>query len=380
MSFVFAKHVNSEKEGQYVAEALASGHLEGDGDFTRRATERLKQLTSRQHVLLTTSCTHALELMMMVSGLKPGAKVLCPSFTFSSTANAIAIRGCQPVFGDIDANTWCMGPEQVKAYVDANGPVDAIMAMPYAGVSNDLAGMQALASEYGVPLMVDAAHALFAEEDGVPQSCYGFGATLSFHRTKNISCGEGGALCLDDDEAAHFAEMIREKGTDRSAFLRGDVDKYTWRTVGSSYLPSDVLAAILLSQLEAAEAMQSRRLSVYNIYKEGLSPLAESHGILFQHVNDNVKLPAHIFGFLIPEGKTRDDRTAALKALREKGVMATSHYEPLHLAPAAGQQAPLPVTESVASRLVRLPMHAGLSDDDAAEIVAGVINVIDSLT
>jgi dTDP-4-amino-4,6-dideoxygalactose transaminase len=357
----FVKHVVGPAELAHVERVLASGHTSGDGAFTARATELLSgRLPGAGNVLLTTSCTHALELAALLLRIGPGDEVVMPSFTFSSTANAFALRGAAVRFADIDPGTFSMELGELAAALTPR--TRAVVTVPYGGVMRDIAAIRDLCAARSIALVEDAAHALFASASGRPFGTFGAIATLSFHATKNVSCGEGGAIVLNDPALFERALVLREKGTDRARFVRGDVDKYTWQDVGSSYLPSDVLAAILVAQLESADATQARRHRVWSLYREALEPRAADLGMGLQWIPEGVQHAAHVFAALVPPAV---DRGAVLRGLREAGLHAVSHYEPLHLAPVHRGREALPVTEDVAPRLVRMPLHAAMSDDDA---------------
>jgi dTDP-4-amino-4,6-dideoxygalactose transaminase len=367
----FARHVPAPGEAALVAEALASGHASGDGPFTARATELLAARLGAP-VLLTTSGTHALELAALLLRVGPGDEVVLPSFTFSSTANAFALRGASLRFADIDPDTFSMEPAQLEA---ALGPRTRVaVSVAYGGVVRDPAGLAALCAARGVTLVEDAAHALFAASDGRPLGRFGALAAFSFHATKNVSCGEGGAILVGDPDLRDRALVLREKGTDRTRFLRGEVDKYTWQEVGSSYLPSDALAAVLVAQLEHAEVSQARRHAVWRAYREALEPRADALGLGLQAIPPGLDHPAHVLAVTVPAGV---DRGALLGALREGAIAAVSHYEPLHRAPAHRGDEHLPVTDDVAARLVRLPLHAAMEPADAHGIAAAFLRAVE---
>jgi dTDP-4-amino-4,6-dideoxygalactose transaminase len=366
----FVKHVSGPDELAYVGRVLASGHASGDGPFTARATEMLcSQLGVREGgVLLTTSCTHALELAALLLRIEPGDEVVMPSFTFSSTANAFALRGAVLRFADLDPGTLSMELPQLEAAV--TGRTRAVVTVPYGGVMRDMGAIREFCASRSIALVEDAAHALFASAEGRPFGTFGAIAALSFHATKNVSCGEGGAIILNDASLREPALVLREKGTNRARFLRGEVDKYTWQGVGSSYLPSDVLAAILVAQLENAQATQAQRQRIWRAYREVLAPRAAELGLGLQEIPDLVVHPAHLFVVLAPPGF---DRGAILRGIRDTGALAVSHYEPLHRAPAHAGREELPVTDDVAPRLIRLPIHAAMSEDDAIRVARALL-------
>lgn len=367
----FSRHYNAPLEAQYTLEALQSGHVTGDGPFTRRASALLRELMGGAEVLLTTSCTHALEMMILLEGWGPGDEVVMPSFTFSSTANAVALRGASVRFAEVDPRTFSMELEQLKAAVTPQ--TRGVLAVSYGGVSRDLPQMVEFCRERGITLLEDNAHGLFARLGGQPLGTFGRSAALSFHGTKNISCGEGGALILNDPAQVAQALMIREKGTDRTLFLRGQVDKYTWRRVGSSYLPSDVLAAVLTAQLEHAGWTQARRLEIWGAYRALLEPQAQALGVTLQAIPEGLEHPAHVFALLLPPGC---DRRQVQQQMAQQGFATTSHYEPLHLAPAHPGQEELPVTCDLASRMLRLPLHANMEVDDARRGAQALLHIL----
>ncbi len=372
--FPFSRPYRAPNERAYIEQALASGHLAGDGPFTRRAHEQLRQHLDGAEVLLTTSGTHALELAALLLELGPGDEVVLPSFTFSSTANAPALRGATLRFADLDPGTFSMELPQLEAALTPR--TRAVFAMPYGGVSRDMDAIAACCAARGIAWVEDNAHGLFARLGGRPLGTFAPLAALSFHQTKNLSCGEGGALVINDPAMRQRAEILREKGTDRSRFLRGEVDRYTWRATGSSYLPSEVLAALLVSQLDAADAIQRARRAAWDTYRGVLAPRAADLGFTLQTIPEGLEHPAHVFALLAPPGVDRD---GVLRRLAAAGVKATSHYEPLHRAPheaGAGQQH-LPHTEDVAARLVRLPLYADLTPGDAESIARRLLSALE---
>ncbi|HEY0484888.1 MAG TPA: dTDP-4-amino-4,6-dideoxygalactose transaminase [Mycobacteriales bacterium] len=356
----------------YAEEAMRSGHLHGDGPFTRRATGALKELTGAPHALLTTSCTHALEMAALLLDLGPGDEVLVPSFTFVSTASAVAMRGATPVFVDVRPDTLNVEVEAMAAAVTPR--TRAAFVVHYGGIGCDLDALDKLCADQGLTLVEDNAHGLGGSRDGRTLGTVGSLATQSFHDTKNIQCGEGGALLINDTALAERAEILREKGTNRSRFIRGQVDKYTWVDLGSSYLPSDVLAAFLLGQLEGFDAIQARRLAVWDTYHAELAAWAAENGVATPVVPDGAVQPAHLYFLLLPD---HDEQQRFLAHLREQGVAGVFHYLPLHESPAGqqfGRTGPggCPVTEDVAYRLVRLPLFAGMTGEQVSRVVEAV--------
>lgn len=368
----FSRPVVTEKEPDLVAQALASGHVSGDGPFTERAVNLLSPLVGGGHCLLTPSCTHALEAASLLLDLGPGDEVIMPSFTFVSTANAVAIRGATPVFVDCRPDTFNLDDRRIEDAITER--TRAITVMHYGGVACAMDVIEAIARRHGLAIIEDNAHGLDATYRGRALGSFGDLAAQSFHATKNVSCGEGGALVVNETRLAERAEIIREKGTDRRRFLRGEVDKYRWVEVGSSYLLSDVLAAVLTAQLEALGAMQARRHAVWDRYDTELADWRAEHGAARQHVPEDCAHPAHVFAMLLP---THAARNALLAHLGTRGVQATFHYVPLDSAPAGLEAARTadggcPVTADVADRLIRLPLYPDLAATEVDRVVAAV--------
>jgi dTDP-4-amino-4,6-dideoxygalactose transaminase len=356
-----------DAERSRVAEAL-SGRVSGDGPFCRKVERRLEAQLGATRVLLTTSCTHALELALLAHGIGPGREVICPSFTFVSTANAILRVGARPVFADIEDRTLGLDAADVERRLTER--TAALLPVHYAGVAPEMDALTALARARGLAVIEDAAQGLGASYRGRPLGMLGDAGCFSFHETKNLSCGEGGALALLDPEVAARAEIVREKGTNRNAFLRGEVDKYTWVAEGSSYVLSDVLAAILDAQLDKQAEILERRRTVFERYAAELRDWARPGGARLIDVPAERAINYHIFYFLAPDEAARD---RVLAHLRGQGVLATFHYIPLHSAPhgrALGHGAlELPVTDRVARTLVRLPLHPGLDEADVERVL-----------
>ena len=357
-------------EAESVRRALA-GRVAGNGPFGQRVEERLSKLLDGQRVLLTTSCTHALELALMALGIGPGAEVVCPSFTFVSTANAILRVGARPVFADIDETTLGLDPADVASRLTPR--TAALLPVHYGGIAPDMDGLLGLARSKGLRVVEDAAQGLAASYRGAPLGTLGDAGCFSFHETKNVTCGEGGALVVADPEIAARAEIIREKGTNRGAFLRGEVDKYTWVDEGSSFVLSDVLAAILDAQLDKLPRIQERRRDLARRYRERLFGWAARNGVKMQAELPDRETNDHLFALILPDGRRRD---AFLSFLKARGVGATFHYVPLHSSPFwreySGGCPSLPVTERMAAALVRLPLHPRLSDEDLDRVVSAV--------
>lgn len=356
----------------YVAETFASAHLAGDGPFTRRASSLLQALHGGDcTVLLTTSCTAALELSALLLDLEPGDEVIVPSFTFVSSANAFAVMGARIVFVDIEPDTLNLSLEQVAAVISPR--TRAIVAVNYGGVAAVDSDLVQLAEQHGITLVEDNAHGLFGSDDSGPLGTRSPLSTLSFHETKNVTCGEGGALVINDPTLVERAEILREKGTNRSRFFRGMVDKYTWIDVGSSYLLSDVNAAMLCAQLEHGDSIQRRRRSAATRYRTELARWADLQGVSMLHEAPPNDTPDHLFPLLVPD---LESRTRMLAHTRERGVATTFHYIPLHDSPAGKRfgDAPLgcPTASAVAERLIRLPLFSDITDDETTAIIEAV--------
>jgi dTDP-4-amino-4,6-dideoxygalactose transaminase len=359
------------RELAYVAESVANGHISGDGAFTRRAQALLEQVTGARRALLTTSCTHALEMAALLLEIGPGDEVIVPSFTFVSTVNAFVMRGATPVFVDIRRDTLNLDERLLERAITAK--TRAVVPVHYAGVGCEMDALQQIASNRNIAIVEDNAHGLFGQYRGRPLGSFGTLATLSFHETKNVTCGEGGALLINDERLIARAEILREKGTDRSRFFRGQVDKYTWCDLGSSYVPSDMLAAFLVAQLESVDRIQSRRREIWEFYSEHLAGWAGASGVTLPRVPDHRQQAFHMFYLLMP---SLDARQALIAHLKARDIMSVFHYLPLHLSTMGqkfgGRSGDCPVTEDVSDRLLRLPFHCNLSADDLEKVVQGV--------
>ncbi len=359
-------------EFEYIRSAIDGMHTAGDGPFTRRCESLLAERLGAPRVLLTTSCTHALEMAALLLEIGPGDEVIVPSFTFVSTVNAFVLRGARPVFADIRPDTLNLCEEQLPSLVTER--TKAIVPVHYAGVGCEMDAICRIAGERGIAVVEDNAHGLFGAYRGRPLGSFGALATQSFHETKNVTCGEGGALVLNDPTLAARAEIIREKGTNRSQFFRGEVDKYTWVDIGSSYVLSDLLAALLCAQLEQAERIQATRRRIWETYREGLDGWARARGVRLPIVPPHCEQPYHMFYLLLPSPEERDRLMAAL---RERKIHAVFHYLPLHLSGMGlrmgGKPGECPVTEDVSARLLRLPFYAGLAGEDQARVIEAVI-------
>lgn len=354
-------------ELQYVAQAVECGHISGDGVFTKKCHTLLEEILGVSKALLTTSCTHALEMAALLLDIQPGDEVIVPSFTFVSTINAFVLRGARPVFVDIRGDTLNMDEAQLERLITPHTRV--IVPVHYAGVGCEMDVILDIAERYGVAVVEDNAHGLFGRYKGKYLGTFGCLATQSFHETKNFTCGEGGALLINDSQYAERAEIIREKGTNRSRFFRGQVDKYTWVDVGSSYLPSDVLAAILYAQLEVKGEIQAKRRRIWEYYSRCLQEWAWKHNVRFPVIPTYCEQPYHMFYLLMPSLKQRQALIAWLKA---HGILSVFHYLPLHLSDMGrrfgGREGDCPVTEDVSDRLLRLPFYNELTESEQESI------------
>lgn len=355
------------KEKDYIAEAIASNKICGDGAFTQKCHKLLEDMTGSQKVLLTTSGSHSLEMAALLCGLKPGDEVILPSFTFSSTANAFALVGAKLVFVDIRPDTMNIDETKIEAAITDKTRV--IVPVHYAGVGCEMDTIMEIAKKYNLKVVEDAAQGVMSTYHGKALGTIGDFGCFSFHETKNYSMGEGGALLIRDAENNEAAEVLREKGTNRSRFLRGQVDKYTWVGYGSSYLPSDMNAAYLLAQLEEAEKINNDRLARWNQYRELLSPLEEEGKIEIAHIPEGCEHNAHMFWIKL---KNLEERTAMIAYLKENGIYSMFHYVPLHSAEAGlrfGEFAGEDVyTTKESNRLTRLPMYYGLTEDEVEKV------------
>jgi dTDP-4-amino-4,6-dideoxygalactose transaminase len=358
------------KEMSYIGEAVAAGKLSGDGPFTKRAQKELEQLLGSGRSFLTTSCTDALEAAALLCDLEPGDEVIVPSYTFVSTANAFALRGAAVKFADSLPNNPNIDPESAAALITPR--TRAIVPVHYAGVACDMDALAALADRHDLIIVEDAAQAICSSFKGRPLGTLGRLAAFSFHETKNVISGEGGALHVNDPALVKRAEIVREKGTDRSAFFRGEVDKYGWVSLGSSYLPSELIAAFLLAQLEAADDIQAKRLRLWNIYRDGLGELERDGRVELPALPNYATNNAHMFYLLCD---SLDTRSRLIAHLKSEGIMAVFHYQALHASPyfaAHYHGLPLPNAVRYSECLVRLPMFADLAEAEAARISAAV--------
>jgi dTDP-4-amino-4,6-dideoxygalactose transaminase len=362
------------KELEYITQAMTIGQIAGDQAFSKKCQALMEQLLGLPKVLITTSCTHALEMAALLLDIKPGDEVIVPSFTFVSTANAFALRGARIVFADIRPDTLNLDETSLESLITPRTRV--IVPVHYAGVGCEMDAIMAIAHKHRIAVVEDNAHGLFGKYKGRWLGTFGCLATQSFHETKNVTCGEGGALLINDPTLAERAEIIREKGTNRSRFFRGQVDKYTWVDIGSSYVMSDVLAAFLYGQLEVWQGIQARRNRIWEYYDYHLREWAKAMDVKRPVIPEYCDQASHMYYLMMPDLERRQKVIAGLK---ECGILAVFHYLPLHLSPMGlkygGMPGMCPVTEAVSDRLVRLPFYNTLAEADQARIVKAIKEV-----
>ena len=364
----FNRPTQAQGDASYLQQALSSGKLSGDGQFTARCHHILEQAVGVTKALLTPSCTHALEMAALLLDIKEGDEVIVPAFTFVSSANAFVLRGAQPVFADIRPDTLNIDEKHLEQLITPR--TRAIVAVHYAGVSCEMDAISVLALKCGASVIEDNAHGLFGSYRGRMLGSLGRMATLSFHETKNFTCGEGGALIINDAALVERAEIIREKGTDRSKFFRGQVDKYGWVDIGSSYLPSEVLAALLCAQLEDRQRIQQCREVLWVKYQERLQKWAVDQGVTLPTVPDSCTQAYHMFYMVMPSASARERLITYLGA---KGILAVWHYQPLHISKIGkmfgGWDGQCPVAERVAEHLVRLPFYTTMTNEEQSVVI-----------
>ena len=362
-------------EIEYVRKTLENGHTSGNGPFCKKSENLIELEIGCGRTLLTTSCTHALEMAALLLRLEPGDEVILPAFTFVTSASAFMLHGARPVFVDVRSDTLNINPDLVEMSITPK--TRAICVVHYGGIGCEMERLTELARANNLTLIEDNAHGLFGRYKGQYLGTFGALATQSFHETKNITCGEGGALIINDESLVERAEILREKGTDRSKFLRGQVDKYTWVDVGSSWVLSDVLAAILFGQLERREEIYRIRMEIYDRYDRELANWAAANGIRTPFVPSGCEHTAHVFHLRFERG---DQRDRFIAHLAEHGVNAVFHYQPLHLS-AVGQQlggksGQCPVTEHAGDCLVRLPLFSSMTPGQQTSVVEAVTSFI----
>jgi dTDP-4-amino-4,6-dideoxygalactose transaminase len=360
------------KELYYISQAIINGHSSGDGGFTKKCHALLEQELGVPKVLLTTSCTHALEMAALLVKIQPGDEVIVPSFTFVSTVNAFVLRGAYPVFVDIRPDTLNMNESQIERKITPR--TKAILPVHYAGVGCEMDTIMEIANHYDIPVVEDNAHGLFGQYKGKNLGTFGALATQSFHETKNFTCGEGGALLINQPDLVERAEIIREKGTNRSRFFRGQVDKYTWVDIGSSYLLADILAAFLYAQLESRDFIQARRKQIWETYFCQMEDWAIRNQVQLPKIPDNCTQSYHMFYLLLPN---LEKRTALIEHLKCHGILSVFHYLPLHLSDMGrnfgGKEGDCPVTEDISDRLLRLPFFNSMTDAEQTMVIEAIM-------
>lgn len=360
------------RELEYIAEAIQSGYISGDGPFTKKCHALLERELGVKKVLLTTNCTHALEMMAILLGIQPGDEVILPDFTFVSTVNAFVLRGATPVFIDIRPDTLNLDETKLEALITPK--TKAIIPVHYAGVGCEMDAIMEIAARHNVAVVEDNAHGLFGKYKGKFLGTFGKMASQSFHETKNFTSGEGGAILINDEKLAERAEIIREKGTNRARFFRGQVDKYTWVDIGSSYLPSDILSAFLYGQFEQRDRIQKHRKALWHTYDLALKDWAAKNGVSLPTIPAHTEQAYHMYYILMPDLETRQ---RFIMTLREQGIYTVFHYLPLHLSDMGrefgGQPGDCPVTESASDRLVRLPFHNVLTGSEQEQVIEAIL-------
>ncbi|HEY9680484.1 MAG TPA: dTDP-4-amino-4,6-dideoxygalactose transaminase [Oculatellaceae cyanobacterium] len=368
----FNKPTCAGNEKDYVLRAMKSEHLSGDGEFTKRCRQYLENYFDGKAVLLTTSCTHALEMSAILLDIQPGDEVIIPSFTFVSTVNAFVLRGAKPVFADIRYDTKNIDEGTLSTLITSK--TKAIVPVHYAGVACAMESICTTANSHGIAVVEDNAHGFLGAYQGRKLGTFGKFSTLSFHETKNVQCGEGGALVINAQEYVERSEIIREKGTNRSKFFRGQVDKYGWVDIGSSYLPSELVAAYLFGQLEAASSIQAARQKIWSTYYDQLVYWATENSVELPVVPPGCEQPYHMFYLMLPNLVAR---TTLINHLQDRGIMGVFHYLPLHAslmgAKFGYKKGDLPVTEEVSDRLLRLPMFPSLSSPEQERIIESIL-------
>jgi len=356
---------------ELLSESISAGHISGNGPFTKQAEARITEILGNDKTLLTTSCTHALEIAALLLRLQPGDEVIVPAFTFVSTASAFMLYGAKPIFVDVRQDTLNIDIDQVEAAITSR--TKAICVVHYGGIACEMERLVKISRDHNLVLIEDNAHGLFAKYEGKYLGTFGALATQSFHETKNITCGEGGALIINDPSLSERAEILREKGTDRTKFLRGQVDKYTWVDVGSSWVISDLLAAILYGQLLRADEIYTQRMNIWSRYHNELSSWASSNSVITPTIPDGCEHTGHVYHLRFQRGIQRDKFIEHLKNL---GIYAVFHYQPLHLSTVGrsigGKDGQFPITESAGDCLIRLPLFNTMSEDEQSHVIESV--------
>lgn len=356
-----------------IAEVIAGNHWAGSGSFSARCELALARVTASRAAFLTTSCTDALEMSALLLNIGPGDEVICPSFTFVSSLNAFVLRGAKPVFADVRSDTMNLDERQLPSLIGR--ATKAVVVVHYAGVGCAMDEILAICRQRGVAVVEDNAHGLFGRYRDRPLGSFGVMAAQSFHETKNITCGEGGALIINDEQYTPRAEVIREKGTDRSRFAQGKIDRYTWRDIGSSFLPSEVLAAVLWAQLQESDSIQGQRARIWDTYYQTLRAWSSQTGFRLPVVPVECQQAYHMFYMLCP---TPESRSRFIRHLAAASILAVSHYVPLNTSPfglsLGGEVGMCPVSEDVSERLVRLPIYTNMTEEDVAAVIAAVVS------
>ncbi len=359
------------KELEYIEENIKSGNIIGNGEYTRKCEDLLEKTFNANRVLLTNSCTDALEMASLLIGLGPGDKVIVPSYTFVSTVNAFVLCGAKPIFVDIREDTLNMDEAKIEEKI--TDKTRAIFPVHYAGVACKMDTIMDIAERYNLFVVEDAAQGVNAKYNARYLGTLGDLGTYSFHGTKNYTCGEGGAILINNGDFVERAEIIREKGTNRSKFLRGEIDKYTWIDIGSSYLLSDILAAFLYAQLENLEEIKKKRKEIFDFYYESLKKLEEAGKLRLPIIPRNCENNYHLFYVLLP---SEEKRNSLIDKLKRAGIQAVFHYIPLHTSPMGARfgyrEGDLPITESISGRLLRLPFYTGLTKEEQESIITAL--------
>jgi len=371
ISVPFNKADIRDVDREYIRQAIEGGYTAGNGPFGKKVENLIELAIGCRRTLLTTSCTHALEMAALLLRLRPGDEVIVPAFTFVTSASAFMLHGARPVFVDVRSDTLNIDLDQVAAAITPR--TRAICVVHYGGVGAEMELLMSLAAKHGLMIVEDNAHGLFGKYNGRYLGTFGALATQSFHETKNITCGEGGALIINDESLVERAEILREKGTDRSKFLRGQVDKYTWVDIGSSWILSDILAAILFGQLERREEIYRVRMAIYDRYDRELTSWASANGVRTPFVPSGCEHTAHMFHLRFKRG---DQRSRFIAHLADRGVNAVFHYQPLHLSVVGrqlgGRPGQFPVTEHAGDCLVRLPLFSSMIPEQQTQVIEAV--------
>jgi dTDP-4-amino-4,6-dideoxygalactose transaminase len=375
MTIPFNKPEITVSDRGFLADAIARGHSSGNGMFSQRVEEHIRSATATGRALLTTSCTHALELSALLCDLKPGDEVIVPSYTFVSTASAFALFGAKPVFVDSRRDTLNIDAALVEAAITPR--TRALCLVHYGGISCEMEALTRVATQHGLLLIEDNAHGLFAKYKSRYLGTFGALATQSFHETKNLTCGEGGALLVNDQKLVERAGILREKGTDRSRFLRGQVDRYTWVDIGSSWVLSDLLAAILWGQLQRADEINSRRIEIWNRYHAALRDWARHHDVLQPAVPAGCEHVGHVYHLRFTHA---EQRTRFIDHMKSRSIICVFHYQPLHLSPVGrrfgGFAGQCPVSEHAGGCLVRLPLFNTLNESDQDRVIEAALDFV----